>query len=790
MQLNIATGKVYKSRETKTWKNVTISWKDLVKKLSVTIRTNESYKQYCAFTKEQQSDIKDKGSFVGGYLLDGKRSPSTVEFRQLLTLDMDLASIDFWDEFCMFYGCEAVLHSTHKHSSKTPRYRLVIPLDRTVNSTEYQAISRKVAAGLGINLFDPTTCQPERLMYWPTSSKDGEFVFEHQTGKLLSADAILAKYHDWTNISEWPMFEVEKDFMKLGGKLQGAPADKPGLIGAFNRAYSISAAIEAFLSDVYEPTASEDRYTYVGGSGASGAIVYGQDEFLYSHHGTDPIHGKLVNSYDLVRLHLYGGQDGDERELSKQKSNKLMADFAAEDPNVRAEAGSRRLASDDFDVLEETEWLKTLKVDKFGMYEATIPNFYTIISNDPNLKGRLKYNLFSHRAIGVLPLPWKDGTGEIELADHDSAGLRMYLEKRYHIHHIGKFADGVMRVLHDNAFHPIKEYIDGITWDGKSRLDTMYIDYLGADDNKLNREITRKAFVAAVARVYVPGIKFDYVLTSVGPEGIGKSTILDLLGKDWFSDSFMGVTGKEAFEQLQGSWIIEIAELSGFKKSEVEAVKHFISKRVDRFRVAFGHIPESFARQCAFFGTTNEYGFLKGATGNRRFWPIVVTGVTFYDLKELPVDQIWAEAKYYFDQGERLYLDADFEQEARELQADHTETDDRSGPITEYLNTLLPIDWPTMDAFERRSYLGDPAMIEEKGEVQRKTVCVPELWVELFKAELKDMGPHNTKYIHQIMATIPGWERSESNLTFPIYGKQRAYLLSGTIVKKRKAKRV
>jgi putative DNA primase/helicase len=790
MELNIATGKVYKSRETKTWKNVTITWKDLVKKLSETIRTNETYKQYCAITKEQQSDIKDKGSFVGGYLIDGKRSPGTVEFRQLLTLDMDLATLEFWDEFCMLYACEAVLHSTHKHSPKTPRYRLVIPLDRHVTSLEYEAIARKVAAGLDINLFDPTTFQPERLMYWPTTSKDGVWVFEHQKGKPLNADSILSKYHDWQDISSWPTVDGEKDFARMGSKVQGAPFEKPGLIGAFNRAYPISAAIEAFLPDVYEATEDGQRYTYVQGSGAKGAIVYGEDEFLYSNHGTDPIHGKLVNSYDLVRLHLFGGQDGDEKELSKQKSNKLMNDFVAEDPNVRGEVGSRRLASDDFDVLEEVDWLKTLTIDKFGLYDATIPNFYTIISNDPNLKGRLKYNLFSHRAVGVLPLPWKEGTGEIELADRDDAGLRMYLEKRYNLYHGGKYMDAVLRVLHDNAFHPIKEYIDALSWDGEERIDTLYIDYLGAPDTKLNREVTRKAFVAAVARVYQPGIKFDYVLTSVGPEGIGKSTILDYLGGEWFSDSFMGVTGKEAFEQLQGSWIIEIAELSGFKKSEVEAVKHFISKKIDRFRVAFGHRVQSFPRQCAFFGTTNEYGFLKGTTGNRRFWPIVVTGVTEHDLKDMPVDQIWAEAKVLFEQGERLYLDADFEEEARDLQAEHSETDDRMGPIVEYLNTPLPLDWSSMELHQRRSYLGDPLAISQNGEVQRTAVCVAELWAELFRAELKDMGPHNTKYIHQIMATIPGWERADNNLTFPIYGRQKAYILSGKIVKKRRANRI
>lgn len=795
MQLSIAVGK---SRNTKVWKNIKISWASLVDRLSETERTHETYKAYNAMSKEEKANIKDHGGFVGGYLENGSRHPTTVKFRQLLTLDLDNVHNDFWSDFEMFFSCEAVLHSTHRHSAKTPGYRLIIPLERQVSAEQYEAIARRIGGTLNIDLFDPTTFQPERLMYWPTTAKDGVYVFEHQKGPLLRADAILDTYVNWEDISEWPMLEAEKDFVKLGGKQQGTPSEKPGLVGAFCRAYTIHQAIETFLSDVYEETGSEDRFTYAGGSAAAGAIVYGDSEFLYSHHGTDPISGKLVNAYDLVRLHKYGFEDKGEKELSKQKSNKLMADFAADDPSVIKENGLRKLAKDDFDDgFEESddadmEWLGHLSVDKHGEYQQTIPNFYAIIANDSRLKGRLKYDLFSQREYAMLPLPWKKGTGAYELTDKDDAELRHYIEQRYNLYHATKCKDAIDRVFNQNSYHPIRNYIDGLTWDGESRLDTLLIDYQGAEDTMFNRLATRKSLVAAIARVYNPGCKFDYTLTLVGREGIKKSTIFQKLGGSWFSDSFVGVEGNRSFEQLQGSWLIEMAELSSLRKADVESVKHFLTKREDRFRVAYGKRIVSFPRQCVFFGSTNERHFLKGTTGNRRFWPVAVDGLGLMDVEDIPVDQIWAEAKALYDAGEKLYFDSDTEQEAKEIQESYTESDDREGLISNYLRVLLPENWDQMDYLKRRHYLSDPEAIEQQGEIPRLAVCVAEIWSEVFRAEPKDMGPHNTKYIHQIMSAMPGWEAKKSNLTFPIYGKQRAYVVNEHVNKhnKRSAKRI
>lgn len=804
MQLSIAVGR---SRETKVWRNQETTWPELVTKFKNTIRTPETFKDYLSFSKEKQSQIKDQGGFVGGYLTAGKRSPSTVKFRQLLTLDLDTLppeseplQVDLWDNLSMLFGYEALLHSTHKHAPKAPRYRIVIPIERPVSAEEYEAIARKFASYLDIDLFDPTTFQPERLMYWPTTAKDGVYTFRHKTGNWLNADEMLSRYVDWQDISEWPMHEAESDFSKLGGKEQGRPADKPGHVGAFCRVYNIHDAIREFLSDIYEPTGSDDRYTFKGGSGAAGAIVY-NDEFIYSHHGTDPAHMQLLNAFDLVRIHKYGFEDTDKTiALSKRKSHKLMCDLATTKKDVVKEMGIRKLsAAEEFNdgtefEADELDWIGELTIDKYGQFESTIPNIHLMLANDLRLKGKLKYDEFSTRQVGVRPLPWDTKkSGLHDLTDDDDAALRHYLEKKYHVYQVAKTKDALAVVSRANSFHPIKEYLETLPkWDGENRVESLLMDYLSAKDTQFTRDATRKTLCGAIARIFEPGCKFDYTLTLVGPEGKGKSSLFRALGKEWFSDSFAGVEGKQAFEQLQGAWIIEIGELAGLKKAENESVKHYLTKQDDRFRVAYGHRNEKFLRQGIFIATTNEFSFLKGPYGNRKYWPVEIKNFGLLDIKDMPIDQIWAEAMMYYKRGEQLYFDVVAEEAAKEIQLQHTEIDDRKGIILNYLNTLLPDTWETMETGDRRAYLSSPDTIKDIGEVQRLSVCAAEIWCEVIKAEIKDMTTYNTKFIHDVMRDIEEWEPSISNLTFPIYGRQRTYVLKNKYVthsNKRKADR-
>lgn len=753
--LDIATAK---KRNPLQWLNEQWPWEKIVGKLSAVHRTPESYQTYITENKTRQGEIKDVGGFVGGYLKDGIRSKEHIKHRQILALDIDYGYSEIWDDFKMYYPCTAAIYSTHAHCASAPRLRIVLPLDRPVSPEEYEAIGRRIAGDLGTEHFDRTTFQAERMMFWPSASVDGDFYFKKSEGAWLNATKILSEYRDWHDMSEWPRCPTEHEIIRSDIKRQQDPTEKDGLIGGFCRAYPISKVIDEYLPDIYSPCADDGRYTYSKGSTAGGAIAY-DDKFLFSHHSTDPAGGSLCNSFDLVRIHLFGAE--------KTSVSKMM-DMAKRDPEVIKEIGIFSL-DETITEGEDTDWLKLLDVVEQGEgYKPTIDNFLVILRNDPNLKGRYSYNEFDHRV-------YVDGA---ELDEKDEAWLRHYFEQRYKMYHVAKGQDAFKIACKDNSYHPIRDYLTGLEWDGVERLDTLFIDNLGVADNLYTRAVTRKSLVAAVARVMEPGIKFDYMTVMIGAQGKGKSSLLHDLGKEWFSDTLDSITGKEAYIQIQGVWLLEMAELSGIKRAQVEAVKNFISKREDRFRVPFSKHTASFRRQSVFFGSTNEHDFLTDPTGNRRFWPLLVSKK--YVPGTINADPIWAEAVYRYKEGEKLFLTDALEEMAAMQQLEHTEMDERSATIERFVNMRFPADWEEKNIYERKVYLS--AYDEDdkdfaEGAVKDR-VCTAEIWCEMFGSKTEDMTAYSTKFIHNIMKNMKGWRRI-GTLFYKRYGYQRSYVREG-----------
>ncbi len=773
------------SARSKSWKNQSWLWSDLVTKLITEHRTSEKYKEFISLSKADQLGVKDVGGYVGGFLRGGRRKPGNVLHRQLITLDLDFAHDGFWLDFQMSYNNAAVLHSTHKHSPKDPRYRLVMPVSRECTPDEYAAVARYIAGDLGIDLFDTTTFQAERLMFWPSCSSDAEYYAEAQNGPWLDVDETLANYTDWTDSSSWPTAGSALEAVKNDVEKQEDPANKKGLIGAFCRTYSIPEVIEAYLQDVYVP-AGDDRYTYVNGSAGAGLAVY-EDKFAFSHHGTDPCGGKLCNSYDLVRIHKFGHLDA--QSDSRSKSMGAMDDLCTSDKNVKRTIAAEQKSSanydfdDDYEIGDEetdTEWVEELELDVKGKYLSTAKNISLIMSNDPCLKGVFKENLFDNKKYVTRSLPWRKIETPEPIRNVDFSGIRNYIESIYGISGALKVDDSTNLEFEKHSFHPVKEYLDPLKWDGVKRVDSLLVDFFGADDNIYTREAIRKMLVGAVARIYRPGIKFDLVLTLVSDEqGTGKSTFINKLGRQWFSDSFHTVKGKESFEQLQGAWLIEMAELSGLKKSEVEPVKHFITKQEDTFRPAYGRSSETFKRKCVFFATTNEREFLDDPSGNRRFMPIIVNpdrktkDILFSDDLDKDIDQIWAEAKTLYEDGEPLYLSRQAELIAAGRQRTHSHMDDRTGLIASYLDRPLPENWDSMELFERRDFLNDP--LSEAGTKFRTRVCVAEVWAECLGKDPSDMDRYKTRSVNDILRILEDWEPAGNARVFPVYGRQRYY---------------
>lgn len=779
--ITIATGL---SASSKSWKNEEIAWSVLAKKLTTEYKTSETFAQFMSASKADQGKIKDIGGYVGGYLNNGRRKAENVLYRQLITLDIDFAYADFWWDFTMLYNNAAVLHATHKSSENNPRYRLIMPIDREVSTEEYMAIARKIAGSLNIELFDPSTFEPSRLMFWPSNPCDIEFYCEQQDGPWICADDVLNSYDNWHDTTEWPTADSQTDAIKSEVKKQEDPLSKRGIVGVFCRTYSIQEAIAKFLSDVYEET-TDGRYTYMKGSTASGLVVY-EDKFAFSHHGTDPAGGRLCNAFDLVRVHLFGHLDsGREKIETESRSYKAMEKFAAEDKDTKHTIANEKFEAAKFDFATEVpedfdnSWVEQLEANTKGEYNNSANNLNLIIQNDQMLKGAFRLNTFDSKFYVTRSLPWRKITEMEPLRDVDFAGIRNYIECVYGIASSQKVDDAMALEFERNTFHPIIDYFESLKWDGKPRVDTLLIDYFGAIDNKYSRDAIRKTLCGAVARVFEPGVKFDLVLTLIGPQGSYKSTFIRKLGKKWFSDTFITVQGKEAFEQVRGAWLIEMAELSGLKKAEVETIKQFISKCEDMYRPAFGRVIEVYKRQCIFFGTTNNKDFLRDPTGNRRFMPIdvhidSVKKNVVDDLTDEEIDQIWAEAYEMYKAGEKLYLEGDTAKLAVIEQNKHSETDERTGVIEAYLNTLLPADWSSWLIEKRQEYFVDPLV--QKGEVERDYVCVAEIWCECLGKNKSDMTRYNTREINDIMKALGDWTYVSSTKNFPQYGKQKYYV--------------
>lgn len=408
-------------------------------------------------------------------------------------------------------------------------------------------------------------------------------------------------------------------------------------------------------------------------------------------------------------------------------------------------------------------------------------NAETILMYSP-FKNILAYDAFKNVESIKGNLPWRKR--ERPFHDYepwlgsDDKRLLHYFGKHYDFKSSNIIQNAYIEVTRQNAFHPVKEYLESYTWDRSERVATFFIDFLGADDTEFVRVVTRKWLVAAVARIYEPGCKFDYMPVLVGPQGAGKSSIIAALAKDWFSDSLKNFDNKEAGEHLQSSWVFEFGELAAMKKGEVEEIKAFISKQVDSYRVAYDRIVSEFPRKCVFIGTTNARDFLRDQTGNRRFWPITIDpNKRKYAISQLTDDvvgQIWAEAMTLYKQGEKLYLDPKIEEDARQVQQVHMEEDPRSGLIQEFLEMPLSDDWDNLEIWERKNYF-----LQKKftGTKRREKVCAAEIWSECLCNDYRNISVWDSRQICDIIRKTPGWiERKPARTTFKHYAKQTTFI--------------
>jgi putative DNA primase/helicase len=824
--------------------NKTVSWKALRERLGDPVLDKDhTVAEYQSLKVDEKNRLKDVGAFVGGPVRDGVRKRENMIERSIVTLDLD-ASVGYQidelrfgsSDLCAF---EFYASSTRGHTPESPRLRIVLPLTRSVTADEYAPLSRILASKAlstveeSMDAIDDVSFRVAQIMYWPSVNSDGKFETIHNVGTIVDPDQVLAAFGDWRDWTQLPFSEARGRKRPGGAVKAEIPTEKRGFVGAFCRAYDVPAAIKTFLPDIYvdvDTSGKKARYTYAKGSGDHGAVVEDGGLFLYSNHGTDPCGERLVNSFDLVRLHLFGHlvnsqENTDPRnepsfkameqhfEDDARVSEQLLAgqyDFESMFEDVEEEddaPASKESASDVLDIddllgddSDAIEWTTLLDKDKDGSIRPTLTNVALIIQNDPRFEGAVQLNAFTQEIVTRHPLRTKNAlipkipirdkvNGDLWSESHDNC-VRTIIEgpkgkgrKGYGL----KVPERDLKAAIDlaatkSSFHPVRDFLNARVWDGVKRLDTLFIRYLGAPDTACTRAISRLTLLGAVTRVFEPGHKFDFVTILEGLQGKGKSTFIEILAKSWFVELEGNLDDRKGLvEKMQGAWIIEIPELSGFGRSEIQAIKAMFSASKDKVRLAYDRRGKDFLRQCIFIGSTNDAEYLRDPTGGRRFWPVVCT-VEAIDTNLLrgEIDQIWAEAvaayramRLEHPKGNLpLYLtDKEAQAEALEMQESRrveTAEDAQAGIIQEWLDTPVAEDMLASDGS------GFPDMDSSDRMVIRTEICLLEIWCGPMNMRYEDYNQAASRTLSGAMKTLKGWDNVDKR-RHPIYGKQKMY---------------
>lgn len=714
---------------------------------------------------------KDSGFFIGGKVdvASKSRKADKILSRSLLTFDIDIPKIDIWKKFIEVYpNTQMVYYSTISSNKDNPRYRVLIPLKSEVSSKVYTSIMKKVIYNIDTGSFDSTTSEASRVMFLPCTCKDIEFDFRVQEGDPLDPKDFDTKEEETANP------EV-KEFID--------PKTKNGVIGAFNRAYSISETINEFLSDKYSrgfnSTAESPRYKYVGSTGSPGARVYNEDSMIYSTHDTDPAKLKNLDSFGLVKIHLF--EDDFDKTIKWAKGL----------PSVQKELHENTSLNG-----TPEEWTNSLLRDKGGNVKTTAFNLRLIFENDKDL-----HKLFRLNELTVMlevngdleKIGGAAGRKDKGLEDADITDVQVYLEmSRYRIVPARQtLINAIIQAARLCKYDPVNSYLLSLEgkWDGVPRIATMFTDYLMVEDSPLIRTIARKVMAAAVWRVKVPGIKWEGVPVFHGNQGCGKSTFVQKLYKSsmyesdpkhWINDTPISFSDTDkAIQNTKGFWGIELAELANTTMSNYsnEVMKAFISNDRPVIRLPYERFTITLPRRNIFWGTTNQWHYISDQTGGRRFLPLDSRARTMEDnsrnltaIYDMPVDQMWAEVLTYY-KTEKLFFTTEEEKELAIIRKRHTEESNYEAILNKYLSLKLPLDWEKKTPIMRRDYF----LMEgsKDGVLERDSVSLSEFTYEALGKNFTELDRKKIREIEMCLLNL-GWEVN----TYPIktiYGQTKTY---------------
>ena len=560
--------------------------------------------------------VKDCGGYVAGRLKGTARKKGQVEYRSAVTLDADAAS-ETLPAVVAGLGLRALVHSTYSHTRAHPRYRVIIPImGPGLSEEEYPRVARGLIEALGEAQFDPGPTQPERLMFWPATANPDEYEVQECDGETATAQGLL---RDFGGLEPTPDH-------KAGPKRD--PKELPGVAGAFNRVYDMTRAVETFHLP-YDPVDGEpNRWHYTPAESEGGVIVY-PDGYVFSNHASDPAYGRALSMFDLVALHVYGGEDRaagvpqSTAPADRPSIQRAMREFAA-----RPEIVTELVAADFADVDGDEDGARGLPewVLEFHLHPKTgkplddVHNWDLLMRHDPVLRA-LARNEMDLTTVTRRQFPWRavEAGKDDALTNADRAQISAHLQRAYNMPRPAQEQlNGVIdMVAQDNAFHPVVEYLECLEWDGISRVET----YLPGAQDDYTRRVARLVAVQAVARALDPGVKVDNCLILTGRQGLGKSWFVETMARGWTCTlgPIEGSGQRDTVMAMTRSWVTVADEGFAMKKADAEALKQFVTLTHDVIRLPYAREHVKLPRRQVIWGTTNDAVFLRAQEGNRRF---------------------------------------------------------------------------------------------------------------------------------------------------------------------------